>query len=153
MAPSCIEGDYLMTQLWIIPVVVLAGMGLSVEAGLLGPLGAEVGHGWATLGIFAIGSLLLTFGLIFGRPRLGLMFSKPRWLLTGGILGPVYVAALTIATPHIGVGLTMVGILFGQVGASLIIDHWGLLGSAKRQVDRYRIGALVAILAALWLIH
>jgi len=134
-------------------VVVLAGMGLSVEAGLLGPLGEATGQLWATLGIFAIGALLLTFGLIFGRPRLGLLFSKPRWMLSGGVLGPVYVGALTVATPHIGVGLTMVGILFGQVGASLAIDHWGLLGSAKRQVDRYRVAALLAILAALWLIH
>ena len=142
-----------MKHAWLIPLVVLAGMGLSVEAGLLGPLGEEVGHGWATLGIFGVGSLILTFGLIFGRPRLGKLFAQPRWLLLGGILGPVYVIALTLATPHIGVGLTMVGILFGQVGASLVIDHWGWFGSAKREVDRYRVGALVAILAALWLIH
>lgn len=142
-----------MKQLWIFPLVVLAGMGLSVEAGLLGPLGEEIGHFWATLGIFAIGSLLLTLGLIFSRPKLSLMFKQPRWQLTGDILGPIYVVALTVATPHIGVGLTMVGILFGQVATSLIIDHWGLLGSHKRAVDKYRIGALVAILAALWLIQ
>jgi len=142
-----------MKQLWIFPLVVLAGMGLSVEAGLLGPLGEEIGHFWATLGIFAIGSLLLTLGLIFSRPKLSLMFKQPRWQLTGGILGPIYVVALTVATPHIGVGLTMVGILFGQVATSLIIDHWGLFGSHKRAVDKYRIGALVAILAALWLIQ
>ncbi len=120
---------------------------------MLGPLGTAAGHLWATLGIFGIGTVLLTLGLIFSRPRLGRLFAQPRWLLTGGILGPVYVVALTLATPHIGVGLTMVGILFGQVAASLIIDHWGLLGSARRAVDRYRVGALLAILAALWLIH
>ena len=69
------------------------------------------------------------------------------------MLGPIYVVSLTVATPHIGVGLTMVGILFGQVATSLVIDHWGLLGSNKRAVDKYRIGALFAILAALWLIQ
>ena len=47
----------------------------------------------------------------------------------------------------------MVGILFGQVATSLVVDHWGLLGSNKRAVDKYRIGALIAILAALWLIQ
>jgi transporter family-2 protein len=142
-----------MKHLWLIPVVVTAGIGLSVEAGLLGPLGEEIGHAWAVLGIFAVGALLLTFGLVFGRPRLALLFSRPRWMLSGGVLGPVYVAALTVATPFIGVGLTMVGILFGQVGASLVIDHFGWLGSARREVDGYRAGALVAILLALWLIH
>lgn len=142
-----------MKHIWLLPLVVAAGMGLSVEAGLLGPLGEEVGHGWAVLGIFALGSLLLTFGLIFGRPRLALMFAQPRWLLTGGILGPIYVAALTLATPVVGVGLTMVGILFGQVAASLVIDHFGWLGSAKRAVDGHRVAALIAFLLALWLIH
>lgn len=140
-------------NLLLLPLVVLAGMGLSVEAGLLGPLGQEIGHGWATLGIFGMGSLLLSFGLVFNRAKLGLLFSQPRWMLTGGVLGPIYVLALTLATPHIGVGMTMVGILFGQVAASLIIDHQGWLGSARREVDRYRVGALIAILAALWLIH
>ena len=110
-----------MKQLWIFPLVVLAGMGLSVEAGLLGPLGEEIGHFWATLGIFAIGSLLLTFGLIFSRPKLSLMFKQPRWQLTGGILGPIYVVALTIATPHIGVGLTMVGILLARLRPVLLL--------------------------------
>ncbi len=142
-----------MKHLLLLALVVLAGMGLSIEAGLLGPLGEDVGHGWATLGIFGIGSLLLTFGLVFGRPRLALLFAQPRWTLLGGVLGPVYVLALTLATPYIGVGLTMVGILFGQVGASLVIDHMGWLGSARRPLDRYRVGALAALLAALWLIH
>lgn len=140
-------------NLLLIPLVVLAGMGLSVEAGLLGPLGAEVGHGWATFGIFSIGSLLLTLGLVFSRPKMGALFAQPRWMLLGGLLGPIYVLALTLATPHIGVGLTMVGILFGQVAASLIIDHQGWLGAPRRAVDRYRLAALVAILVALWLIH
>lgn len=142
-----------MKPLWIFPLVVAAGMGLSVEAGLLGPLGKEIGQIWATFGIFSLGSILLTFGLIFSRPQLTLMFKQPRWQLAGGILGPIYVVSLTLATPHIGVGLTMVGILFGQIATSLIIDQWGLLGSHKRPVDKYRISALVAILAALWLIQ
>ncbi|MDB5893397.1 MAG: hypothetical protein JWQ88_928 [Rhodoferax sp.] len=34
--------------------------------GPIGPLGAEAGHFWATLGIFGIGTVLLTFGLIIG---------------------------------------------------------------------------------------
>ena len=34
-------------RLLLLPLVILAGMGLSVEAGLLGPLGVQVGHLWA----------------------------------------------------------------------------------------------------------
>ena len=36
-------------QLILIFIVIAGGMGLSIEAGLLGPLGGEVGDLWATL--------------------------------------------------------------------------------------------------------
>ena len=141
-----------MQQAIILLMVLVAGMGLSVEAGLLGPLGEQVGHLSATLSIFLVGALLLSLILLFSRKRqLGPLFAQPRWLLTGGILGPIYVVVLTIATPLVGVGMTMVGILCGQVAASMLIDHFGLLGSEKRSVDGYRVLALAMIFAALWL--
>lgn len=48
-------------QILLIFVVVLGGMGLSVEAGLLGPLGSQVGELWATLSIFGVGAALTFF--------------------------------------------------------------------------------------------
>jgi transporter family-2 protein len=129
-------------------------MGLSVEAGLLGPLGEEVGHLGATLSIFLVGGLLLSIALIFAPQRsLANMLEQPRWLLLGGILGPVYVIVLTVATPIIGVGTTMVGILCGQVAASLAIDHFGLFLTPRRSMDRYRLSALALILIALWILN
>jgi transporter family-2 protein len=129
-------------------------MGLSVEAGLLGPLGEEVGHLGATLSIFLVGGLLLSIALVFAPQRsLANMLEQPRWLLLGGILGPVYVIVLTVATPIIGVGTTMVGILCGQVAASLAIDHYGLFLTPRRAMDRYRLSALGLILIALWILN
>ncbi|MCK2182733.1 DMT family transporter [Halomonas getboli] len=143
-----------MPPLTILLLVLCAGMGLSVEAGLLGPLGEQVGHLSATLSIFLVGGLLLSLAMVFSRGvSLGTLFRQPRWQLIGGLLGPIYVVVLTVTTPLVGVGITMVGILFGQVGASLVIDHFGWLGSERRAIDGYRVGALVLILAALWLIH
>ncbi|WP_111495017.1 DMT family transporter [Marinobacter bohaiensis] len=134
-------------------LVLCAGMGLSVEAGLLGPLGEEVGHLSATLSIFMVGGMLLTLAMVFFGAPLGTLFRQPRWLLTGGVLGPVYVIVLTVTTPLVGVGMTMVGILCGQVAASLAIDHFGLFGSERRAIDGYRVLALAMILMALWLIY
>lgn len=58
-------------------------------------------------------------------------FSLHGWQLLGGVLGPVYVVILTVATPVIGIAMTMIGILAGQVFKSLIIDHFGLLGTPR----------------------
>lgn len=43
-------------QLFLILTVIIGGMGLSVEAGLLGPLGTQVGDLWATFSIFGVGA-------------------------------------------------------------------------------------------------
>ncbi|MCP2122219.1 UNVERIFIED_ORG: transporter family-2 protein [Pantoea agglomerans] len=140
-------------QLILIFLVIAGGMGLSVEAGLLGPLGAEVGDLWATFSIFGVGAALTFLLMLFFSPRNSpSFFTQPSWQLLGGVLGPVYVVILTVATPAIGIAMTMIGILAGQVFKSLIIDHFGLLGTPHRKINAKRIVALVFIIAALVLV-
>ncbi|MGO2439183.1 MAG: DMT family transporter [Serratia proteamaculans] len=140
-------------QLIFILLVVAGGMGLSVEAGLLGPLGSEVGDLWATFSIFGVGAALTFMLMLFFSPRNSpSFFSQPAWTLVGGILGPVYVVILTIAVPSIGIAMTMIGILAGQVFKSLVIDHYGLFGTAQRKIDQKRVIALIFIVVALALV-
>lgn len=139
-------------QVLFILLVVAGGMGLSVEAGLLGPLGGEVGDLWATFSIFGVGAALTFLLMLFFSPRNSpSFFTQPAWTLLGGILGPVYVVILTIAVPSIGIAMTMIGILAGQVSKSLVIDHYGLFGFSHRKIDSKRIIALIFIIAALFL--
>lgn len=140
-------------QLVLILMVITGGMGLSVEAGLLGPLGGEVGDLWATFSVFGVGAALTFLLMFFFSPRKSpSFFAQPSWQLLGGVLGPVYVIILTVATPAIGVAMTMIGVLAGQVFKSLIIDHFGLLGTPHRKIDIKRIIALIFIIAALVLV-
>ena len=102
-----------MALLFIL-LVIAGGMGLSVEAGLLGPLASQVGDLWATMSIFGIGAVLTFFLMLFFSPRSSpSFFSLPGWQLTGGLLGAGYVVILTVATPVIGIAMTMIGILAG----------------------------------------
>ncbi|MDU6387828.1 MULTISPECIES: DMT family transporter [unclassified Pantoea] len=140
-------------QLIFLFLVIAGGMGLSVEAGLLGPLGQQVGDLWATFSIFSVGAALTFLLMLFFSPRNSpSFFAQPGWQLLGGILGPGYVVILTLATPVIGIAMTMIGILAGQVFKSLVIDHFGLLGTPHRRIDGKRIIALVFIVIALALV-
>lgn len=137
-------------QFLLILLTFMGGMGLSVEAGLLGPLGSEVGELWATFSIFAVGAALTFLLMLFFSPRNNpSFFSQPPSLLLGGVLGPAYVVILTIATPNIGIAMTMIGILAGQIFKSLIIDHYGLFGTTERKIDVKRIIALAFIIISL----
>ncbi|VTP75505.1 Uncharacterized protein conserved in bacteria [Leclercia adecarboxylata] len=108
---------------------------------------------WATFSVFGVGAALTFLLMLFFSPRNSpSFFAQPSWQLLGGVLGPVYVIILTIATPAIGIAMTMIGILAGQVFKSLIIDHYGLLGTPHRKIDSKRIIALGFIIAALVLV-
>lgn len=152
---------HIKQQIGILLFVVLGGMALALEASILGPLGADIGRLSASLSIFLIGVLVFSLAMavlmLAGRRNylsiLAGLPKQPRWLLTGGLVGFVYTIVLTITTPLVGVGITMVGILSGQITASLAIDHFGLLGSPHRAIDIYRVLALMLILLALWLIY
>ncbi|HIE5387741.1 TPA: DMT family transporter [Enterobacter cancerogenus] len=140
-------------QLILVLIVIAGGMGLSVEAGLLGPLGGKVGDLWATFSVFGVGAALTFLLMLFFSPRNSpSFFAQPSWQLLGGVLGPIYVIILTVATPAIGIAMTMIGILAGQIFKSLIIDHYGLLGTPHRKIDGKRIIALIFIIAALVLV-
>ena len=68
-----------MALLFIL-LVIAGGMGLSVEAGLLGPLASQVGDLWATMSIFGIGAVLTFFLMLFFSPRSSpSFFSLPSW--------------------------------------------------------------------------
>lgn len=131
-------------------LIVVAGMGLSFEAGLLGPLGEQVGHLWATLSIFGVGSALLWLIRFFTpQGKYQSWHLIPKWQLIGGFLGPIYVVALTIATPMLGVAMTMICVLLGQVTKSFAIDYFGWFGMPKKEANPLRIAALGFIFLAL----
>ena len=147
-----------MKQVGMLLFVVLGGMALALEAAFLGPLGESIGRLSATLSLCLIGVIVFSLAMIVlmvagKRNYLPTISKQPRWLLTGGLVGFIYTIVLTITTPLVGVGTTMVGILCGQITASLAIDHFGILGSERRAIDIYRVMALVLILIALWLIY
>ncbi|OBX09249.1 hypothetical protein QV08_02050 [Gallibacterium salpingitidis] len=137
-------------QILLILFVVIGGAGLSVEAGLLGPLGHQVGHLWATFSIFGVGAALTFLLMLWFSPRKSpSIFKQPGWQLIGGLLGVGYVVILTVATPVIGIAMTMIGILAGQVSKSLLIDHYGLFGTEQRVINKERVIALGFIVVAL----
>lgn len=143
-----------MKQILMMLFVVAGGMALAAESAFLGPLGERIGRLSASLSIFLIGVIVFSLAmLIRRRSHISTLTRQPLWLLSGGFIGFIYTIVLTITTPLVGVGTTMVGILCGQITASLAIDHFGILGSERSAIDIYRVGALALIFMALWLIY
>ena len=119
-----------------------------------GVLGESIGELETSFYNFFMGSIIM--GLIwifFGKGKLSYAVEAPKWSLLGGGLGVVYLTALVISVPFVGVGITMVGVIIGQLVMSMVIEHYGWLGSRKSRINKEKIFAVVSMMIALIFIN
>lgn len=116
-----------------------------INAALGRHIGSPVGAATVSFGVgFAI-LLLVTFILGDGA-TLTRAAQVPPWLLVGGAMGAVFVVASLWAVPILGVVTTASLMIFGQMGAALILDHYGAFGVAQHSITPLRLisAAMVA---------
>jgi bacterial/archaeal transporter family-2 protein len=130
-----------------------AGLAIPVQFSINAQLKTFVGTPLLASTIsFLVGLLALMIGTIVnGSWSLGKnLTTAPWWIWTGGLLGAFYVFASIVLLPRIGAATTVACILAGQVVASIIIDHFGLLQVTVNHVTVPRlIGALLIIIGVI----
>lgn len=138
----------------LVAVALLAGALISVQAPINAMAAVRLGHplGAATLS-FVAGTLCLvalTLTTAWGKVAWGVIPTLPPILFLGGVLGAMYVTMAIVLTPMIGVGAVIALGIGGQVVASLLLDHYGLLGLAVREITAGRVvGAAMVVAGAL----
>ncbi|WP_017395221.1 DMT family transporter [Acinetobacter haemolyticus] len=102
---------------------------------------------------FLVGTIILALLVYFqstAKPSLGELSQIPWFLWIGGFLG-VYAISMSIYTaPKLGF-LTFSGlVIFGQLTISILLDHFGWLGSEKIPVNWQRLlGSIVIFIGVL----
>lgn len=138
-------------KLTFILLAIAAGAVLPLQAALNGKMGNAVGDPvYAAFISFVVGSIGL-FAYIMADSTDLSSISKVgalHWSVwTAGILGAFYVACVIILAPKLGVALTFGLVVAGQLGISLILDNYGLLGIPVHAINWQRIlGALLVTL-------
>ncbi|MFX0540293.1 DMT family transporter [Roseovarius sp. S4756] len=140
-----------MTNQILIATVLMAVAGAMIasQAPINAALGRSIGSpiGAATVS-FAVGFavlLIATFAVGDGESLLRVRAVQP-WLLVGGAMGAVFVFAALWSVPLLGVVTTASLMIFGQMGAALLLDHFGAFGVAQHTISPTRLlsTALVA---------
>jgi len=135
-------------------VALFSGIALSMEGAIYGELGKIIGQFESSFYNFFVGTILLTLiVLFFGKGNLTYTFKVPKWYLLGGLLGLIYLTVLVFGIPKVGVGISMIAVVVGQMIMSMIIEHFGWLGSAKKSITKKRSLAIVFMLVALIFIY
>lgn len=118
------------------------GLGLSVAAAAFSFLSGAIVLGIATL-------------LVTRTQGISLDWKAPApWLfVAGGLLGGSYVTISTILIPRIGAAALMALIVAGQLLAGMLLDRFGFLGMAVREISLGRVAGAILLMAGAVLIR
>lgn len=138
-------------------LALLAGVGLPTQAGINAQLGLWTRSSIsAALISFAVGTLALGIVTVVAAPPFPLWSSAaalPWWIWSGGVMGAFFVAAATFIAPQLGATTMLALILAGQVVASVLFDHFGLLGYPLHPLNVQRSIGLLLLIAGVVLIR
>ncbi|WP_455675160.1 DMT family transporter [Pradoshia sp.] len=131
-------------------LALLAGTGVAMQSQINGELGKRIGPLEAAFFSFTIGTILLFFlVLFFGKGSIPSIASVPKWQFAGGLFGAFFVAVITLCVPRIGVSLTLLIAITGQIIIGAVINHYGLFGAAATPISIQKLAAIGLMLSAI----
>lgn len=139
--------------IWII-MAAAAGAGLPLQAALnskLAKTGGSPLH--AAMISFTVGVLALILFILFTSQNVSWKDLKdaPVYSWLGGLLGAFYVSVIIYSFPRIGPGLAFGLIIAGQLGVSMLLEHYQILGAKHHPVSYGRIGGLTLIILGVYI--
>ena len=134
-----------------IVLTVLIGILGGVAVGMQGPIAAQMGQRVGSAassfvvhvsGAFLSGVLLLTRS----GENLQNWRSLSWYMLGSGFFGVVLYLTINHTMPRLGATTALALIIIGQLAMGILIDHFGLFGTAIRQLDNWRVVGLVFLI-------
>lgn len=125
---------------------VLTGLQPATNAMLSRAFGLPIA---AALVSFAVGTVVLVGAVLaLGvRPQWTMVRALPWYAFAGGLYGALFVSVAAFATPRLGVGLTLVTLVAGQLLIATVIDSFGLFGLARHTLTPARAAGLLLVVA------
>ena len=139
-------------------MAVLSGCLSASITGAYAQLSAIVGNPVqaTTVAFFVATMALLLFCTCMGKTKLvGRAFSRryPWWMWTGGLCGAIIVLGNASLVAHVGVGVFVMALLVGQLGLSMLMEHFGWLGAPRKRITLTKIIGILLMLAGVALIR
>ena len=135
----------------------VAGAGVTVQAGANGQLGRSLGHPLYASAISLAVSLIAVLPILGilrpAAPSLHGAATGPAWMWIGGFFGLAYVTSAVVFAPRLGATAFIIAVVAGQLLAALVLDSFGLLGFQVRPLGMLRLCGVALVLGGLTLVH
>jgi transporter family-2 protein len=133
-----------------VPIALLAGGLLAVQAGANNQLSAATGSPFAATAIQVTiaGVLLLLVAAATGTvAAFTRLTGVPWWHAIGGLATAIYVASTILLFPRLGAVVSVGLLIAGQMAASLALDSFGVLGVPQQPAEATALIGAFAVLA------
>jgi transporter family-2 protein len=142
---------------WYILLAIAAGAVLPLQVGVNSVLRQGIGSPIvAALISFVVGTACLLAYALATRaawPTAQMLAKLPVWAWLGGALGAYYVATAIVVAPKLGAANLVCLTIAAQLFASLLLDHYGLIGFAQHGINTARVvGALLLIVGTVMIV-
>lgn len=140
-----------------IVAALLAGFALPFQAAANAALGKHTPTMFqAALVNFLVGGMVLAVVSVVSPSRTGWTWGElggaPWWAWVGGFIGASYVTMTVKSAPVLGAVLMLGVAIAGQMAGSMTLDHFGLMGLARRPISVERLGGVILLVAGVLLI-
>jgi bacterial/archaeal transporter family-2 protein len=141
---------------WVsIALALGAGCAMAVQPAVNARLAERCNHPLqASVISFATGLAALLFvGLVMqiGLPSADRLKTLPGWAWTGGLIGTYMVTVSLLVAPKLGATRWIALVLAGQIGLSLMLDHFGA-GYLQHPLNAMRLLGVVCVAIGVWLV-
>lgn len=143
----------------VLPIVIaiLAGVSIVTQQALNTNLRTELDSVvWPGFVSYLVGLISMAVFAIAMReplPAFGVMARVPWWAWSGGFFGAVFIAIAILLVPKLGAATFIALFVAGQLMASLVFDHYGVLGLAVRPIDTTKVIGAALLVAGVVLIR
>jgi len=140
---------------WFI-LAILTGVALPVQAGVNSQLRGALGHpALAATVSFFVGTVALATYVVAARLAVpsGAISRTLWWHWSGGLIGAFFIACAIILAPRLGAATLVGAVVAGQMLASLVLDHYGLVGYPQHPLNLWRMAGVALVLAGVFLIQ
>ena len=150
------NGKQRKMKTWYVLLAIAAGAVLPLQVGVNSTLRHGIGSPIvAALISFAVGTACLLAYALASRaawPTAAMLAKLPAWAWIGGALGAYYVSTAILVAPKLGAANLVCLTITAQLVASLLLDHFGLIGFAQHGINTARIAGALLLIAGTILI-
>ncbi|MEQ8402028.1 MAG: DMT family transporter [Silicimonas sp.] len=135
----------------LVALALLTGALVPLQLAFNGQLGTALRSPYlGACGVFVIGTLSTMVLLILVRSPLPSptdLKDVPVTAWIGGLIATAYIVAIVFLVPKLGVGVTAILIIAGQIVVALALDHFGAFGAPQDPLTAARSAGAALVLA------